>query len=654
MQLERGGGGGGKRAGCPRGEIGLWDTAGCCSRFLREFDRSDRDPASSVAQLRDFAQTLRKLFIDGWIMVDPAAGSAEAPAASRGPGEAGLLGEGKTITQIVFEQFADMTEIRYGSKVKVLWNQTSRRECDASLREMGQIVEDALQRLYVDFGENDLYMAFEAMDMTTWHKALHESHDAAAAAAKLTALRVKTRRLCTAVGTPCSFTEWCLAVRWVLKVRRRRTDADSVDNRVVWVEALAASQGGPSAEHMERLRPLILFYVTITDGTGNVERLLGSHACFLEHHTGGPDGEMAEACLEIAKEAPSTEAEMFRKDGPTLMFTPFSRRCAQLWRALYGRRFACYKKRVDAGKKATGWRLRGSMKAVGLLHKRATSTLMKLAAREGEAAAQTADQTTIVGVGRRDLMRRVHKQDAAAPGKRMLDFRKTTQQRKALKSQVKTWCGFGRKAPKLRCKPGERIGRMVAAPHVPAKPRVGGKFLGARGPPAASQEKRKRAQRMAAGENDDNSAKAPRVKVESLVDLEATELTSDALKAWFPIVAYGQVAEAQAGNGEKRTQKHQPAISTPTKVAFSDDFTRKHRTLRKMFKAAISFKGSKWQETKAADPGCALISGLRECQAFLRKARQFPTLSGVRATYLDKPVLHRGGLSRFGRAVAAS
>ena len=62
-------------------------------------------------------------------------------------------------------------EIRYGTSLKVLWNQVSKSECAESLREIGQIVEDTLQRLHVDFGDHDLYMAFEAMHVCSWRGA---------------------------------------------------------------------------------------------------------------------------------------------------------------------------------------------------------------------------------------------------------------------------------------------------------------------------------------------------------------------------------------------------------------------------------------------------------------------------------------------------
>ena len=37
-----------------------------------------------------------------------------------------MLGPAKTLAQVVFEQVEEMAEIRYGSKLRVLWHKTSK------------------------------------------------------------------------------------------------------------------------------------------------------------------------------------------------------------------------------------------------------------------------------------------------------------------------------------------------------------------------------------------------------------------------------------------------------------------------------------------------------------------------------------------------
>ena len=60
------------------GVSGDWGEV--CKRFLREFDKEDRDASSTVDRLQEWIQTSRRLFVEGWTMVDP----AKHPSASMG------------------------------------------------------------------------------------------------------------------------------------------------------------------------------------------------------------------------------------------------------------------------------------------------------------------------------------------------------------------------------------------------------------------------------------------------------------------------------------------------------------------------------------------------------------------------------------------
>ena len=267
-------------------------------RFIREFDKADRDPSQTAARLARFENTLRKLFVEGYIMVPAGSSGSEPPAASQEAGDA------KTLTEIVMEQLEDMAELRYGSKTVVLWNGTKRKEVEASLQEIGQIVEDCLQRLHVDFSGADLYMSLEAMDINSWTDAT---------GSRQLALRSKARQLCNALGVAYTWDSWKEAIRQVERMRRRRSDAKDVDNRVLWVNALSASRG--QTDHsINTYAPVIDFFASVTDGSGSIERYLGCHAAFLAHHQGGPDNDMAAVCVEVAREGPAEERSLFRKD----------------------------------------------------------------------------------------------------------------------------------------------------------------------------------------------------------------------------------------------------------------------------------------------------------------------------------------------------
>ena len=542
-------------------------------------------------------------------------------------------------------------EIRYGTSLKVLWNQVSKSECAESLREIGQIVEDTLQRLHVDFGDHDLYMAFEAMHVCAWR---------GASQAKMILLRQKTRCLHAALGLPYSFEAWLQALRQVERVRiLKGDDASTVDNRVLWVAALddATKREGLAGAELRSLRPLVTFYVAVTDGTGNVERMLGAHKSFLDAHVGGPDSEMSEVCLEIAREGPRTEADVCGKNGHTLVLTDWSRRCAQIWRGLYGRRFACYKERKDKGKKNTGLRLRNSMKAVGIMQARASSALVEMAAVAALDASQGDDQPTILGFNRKSLVRRARRQEGAAPGKRLLDFRKTTEQRRCAKSKVPTWAGFGPTAPPLRRKAGGVEPHMVASPNLVVKRAIpGSKWVCRTGLAAGSAVAV--AKRKATGGADSLRSKNARIgdkggrtmKVKSLTELYSDRLDPKAMEVWLSAVAYGERVEGQAPGGGPSPQvaTHVPAILTPAKIYISEEFSRKHVRLQKAFRAAFAKSGSQWKAASVEERGCTKVSGLKECQAFLQKIRRLPQVAGVHATYLAKTAVLQGDLSRYG------
>jgi hypothetical protein len=349
--------------------------------------------------LAAFGKKLRLLFVDGYIMFDSKAVSPE-------------LGEAKTITQIVYEQLRDNVCIRYGSRTKYLYTSNSKQEVAAVLAEMSSVVEDVLGRLAVDFHEQDVYMAFEALSLATW-KELLAATQSKSSEERHEGLRIKAQRLWRAVGLEEQWTSraFMRLVRGALKHREGlRNDRGSYpDNRVAWWTFCAATPDSVWAW------PVIQFYVSHPDGTGDVERGLGRHAKFRDAHVGAPDGQggsIAELCLEIRIDSPQSELELCTSAGDgTLLLTGLSRELAKAWSDKHGRRFSCsQQKRSDCGKRGTGWRLRGSMKAVSQRQRLAVEALVEQADRDGgvEGARQ---RKTIIGASHGKLMRAVASED---------------------------------------------------------------------------------------------------------------------------------------------------------------------------------------------------------------------------------------------------
>ena len=334
-------------------------------RLLRAFDvpAAARDPATSGAVLKKYHVTVTRLFINGYIM-SPVHRIGSMP-------ELGDHCSSKTLTQIACEQFGDFAQIRYGDKEKILWSKASKDQCAESLAHLQSIARDHLDRLRAGFLDSEVYMCMAAFDVLSWKSDVEEDI--------LLQLR-RARALCKHYRVPYTRQAWLRVVKAAILKREELVALDApsrsagqtlVDNRRVWSALLAATSS--SSEEVLRatgLEPLVRSYLSLVDSTGDVERGLGAHADFVQHHRGAHEGGccLSEICYLLKAYGPQQESALFQQ-GPQgeLLLTDFSRTCCRLWRALHGRRFACQKRRANAGIQKTGWRLRGSAKAVKLL-----------------------------------------------------------------------------------------------------------------------------------------------------------------------------------------------------------------------------------------------------------------------------------------------
>ena len=149
---------------------------------------------------------------------------------------------------------------------------------------------------------------------------------------------------------------------------------------------------------------------------------------------------------------------------------------------------------------------------------------------------------------------------------------------------------------------------------------------------------------------------AKHVSVNSLQELYSEQLDADNMRSWLQAIAYGQPAiEAKCKEGSKKKNgaRHEAAVETTSaKLRFSPRFIEKFPKLVKAFREAMSSPNSKWREERStaasSSSACTDLSSLHECQAFLQKMRQLPHIAGVHATYLDKPAVLSGPVSRYG------
>ena len=136
-----------------------------------------------------------------------------------------------------------------------------------------------------------------------------------------------------------------------------------------------------------------------------------------------------------------------QSEGGPLLLTAFSKHCARMWLALFGRRFACTRTRGDVGRKYPN-RIHGSLQGVKVRHVAATKKLLDIA-REDEADEDAASsRRTILGIRQRTLAK--VSTEAVPANKGLRHFRTLTQKRLQHKMQFSVWTGFGKAPPKMR------------------------------------------------------------------------------------------------------------------------------------------------------------------------------------------------------------
>ncbi len=428
-------------------------------RFLRKFDSSVRDPATTSHDVAEFERVLRRLFVDMHVLRDP------------GTSDPRLGIPDRTMTRVAMEQCADLVQFRIRREVKMLWSKTSKAEIQETLSHVSSVAQDAIARLRACFFDGELYMALGAFAVDQWERALDP---AGRALLDTQALRARLLRLARRVGAAWGLDRtdraWIDFASAAVRCRRALRAAEAATGQVAPAaarggdgQALAAAQG-PGNRRVWTLTlarepeawwgNLVRWYLSVNDSTGDVDRSLGRHTDCLAHHLGaleddGRDG-MAQVCLAIHGDGPQSIEEIVRgmpRRGERLL-TDFSRRCARVWIATRGRRFG-YRQRKDAGRRDTGLRMRGSATAARLAQRRALEALGSEAG--AAAAARGADGATVVGIDRARLARGAARHAGPAATKSLRAFRNTTAQilnKKA--SSRRPWAGYGQTPPPQR------------------------------------------------------------------------------------------------------------------------------------------------------------------------------------------------------------
>ena len=230
----------------------------------------------------------------------------------------------------------------------------------------------------------------------------------------------------------------------------RRSADKRVGNRQAWRSLIE------SGDTVEPVTSVVLFYLSTWDGTGVVDRGLGRDAAIQKQHVGDTTDfcfvtEEYSLLFELNHEGPRREEDMFTAVGGVLLFTDFSRACAQQWVRTHGRRFACYKQRADTGSKAPKRQRHRPTdhtdKAVQARARAAYARLREHATDDTDAVASTAgrhtetSRQTVLGVNLRTLVASLARQPAPGVGKKTLRFRADTARKLAAKTATNCWSG---------------------------------------------------------------------------------------------------------------------------------------------------------------------------------------------------------------------
>jgi hypothetical protein len=284
------------------------------------------------------------------------------------------------------EQIEYISEVDYDGRVQD-FNAVRPRDLFArGMRDMHACIAATKERMAAEFSEVDLYMCMDVYDLDEWlHLFPLAPSQSLLSTGTIRVLRLQRnlRKIFEYYSTEHrSIDDWALVVAIAMRHRRRllserpeRSPEHGLDHRISWALSLSEiAQAHPWAEVVVRA------YLAWIDGTGSVERGLGTHTAVLASHA-GPRSHTSKDAIEMATEV--------RLDGPAhstcisyesasgaLVAGRFVKDCAALWLRIRGRRFGSYKKRKDAGVAKIEDKL-GTFKNQRLMQKRALDSQSK-------------------------------------------------------------------------------------------------------------------------------------------------------------------------------------------------------------------------------------------------------------------------------------
>ncbi len=564
------------------------------------------------------------------------------------------------------------------------------------------VVDTMLARVAAEFDTNELQMDFAVFDLASWSEALRRAEQGHDEMEKM--LEKRLRRLLRGFRLlQEGALEFVSAVRVLVDDFRARRDSDpsyAEDNRAVWARALQAGsrERATSCRAFRVLPQLIKVYLSVWDGTGQVERDLGHLTHMLSSHEGplDEDAYTLRDLMEVHLDGPRSEEELATRsagagcsvagDGAllvvvavvvvvvvvvscshveliviagALMLTDYTRECARLWLEKHGRRFCLYRPRRERAQRR---RKAGTDASVARLRGRALDSLLLRA----ETAPQAGSDATILATPRktfvRDVQEKLHKSPAWTPA--LQRFHKLTLQKVQDKRELEA-----------------RRRRSLENPHVPGPRLRGGLFPEPAAAPAAARGADLGIVRRPLGNGivgvvnatlkplpatqptgatyrvqdvqhcDDLWAAVSRADLVIVNDPTDVVDRVDALelKVAFVVVATGRHVLAAASYAGFRPHltaavvRHAAAATRVPARLLCTGAVAVHGRLRRVVQKCASLPGSKWTVvTSAAAAGGqegapTRLASLEDAASFLRRVRRLARPGGLGGKYFRRP-----------------
>ena len=329
-----------------------------CNWFLRLFDEANHDIAKSRSEIDCMIETLDAVFLEGRVFQNVLCAPPTQPLARLPPAAEEPLPRyrgGVPGVDVGFITTTVMKNLRRGyvfyadRKPVLLWGEPRAAHATDLLHRLQNVASLAKERLQADFPRDDVRSALAIFD----RRLVEKGFGLLPAEETRQFLLRGVRTLAALLG--CEEVPAVLQYNGVLPYMLKNMETDQplaektnqqawatlLDERV-WEEACPKRHRSASGA----LCRLIRFYISIEDGECTVERDLAEYRHqMLEHRT--DRNEFHDECLVLRLNGPSSSAEFEgaasgAQSHARGSLTPFSRRCAALWRTLYGSRRGHY------------------------------------------------------------------------------------------------------------------------------------------------------------------------------------------------------------------------------------------------------------------------------------------------------------------------